>query len=73
MFNNYYITEKTDGERVLILILYDKLHIIYSDKKIYKEYTIKYINMKIALDGEYYINNEKTSYTESELVSLNKI
>lgn len=66
MFDKYFITEKTDGERVLILIIYYKLYIIYSDKKINKEYTITNTNTKLILDGEY-INKKSLNKEEEEI------
>ena len=58
LFDNYLITEKLDGERVLLFIINSNMFLIYSNKKIHKQINISNTNITIALDCEYFNNDE---------------
>ncbi len=59
MFDNYLITDKLDGERVLLFIINSNIYLIYSNKKIQKKINIENTNITLALDCEYFENDDK--------------
>jgi hypothetical protein len=58
LFDNYLITEKLDGERVLLFIINSNMYLIHSNKKIHKKINISNTNITMALDCEYFNNDE---------------
>ena len=67
LFDNYLITEKLDGERVLLFIMNSNMFLIYSNKKIHKKINISNTNITIALDCEYFNNNDNNDDKNDEI------
>lgn len=57
-FDNYLITEKLDGERMLLFIMYTNIYLIYGNKKIQRKTNVNNTNIIIALDCEYFMNED---------------